>query len=53
MDVYYPIEKKQAILSRIYLQINEGSLFSSKIEYVEFTGINPESGKELAERKKI
>jgi Domain of unknown function (DUF4833) len=51
--VNYPIENKQAILSRIYLHINGGSLFAPNIEYVEFTGINPESGAELVERKKI
>jgi len=51
--IYYPINNKQAILSRIYLQINGGSLFSPHIEYVEFTGLDPESGTELVERKKI
>ena len=51
--VYYPINNIQAILSRIYLQINGGSLFSPNIEYVEFSGINPESGTEVFERKKI
>jgi hypothetical protein len=51
--VYYPINNKQAILSRIYLQINGGPMFHPNIEYVEFTGINPETGAEMTERKKI
>jgi hypothetical protein len=51
--VYYPINNIQAILSSIYLRINGGSLFSPNIEYVEFSGITPESGMEIVERKKI
>jgi hypothetical protein len=51
--VYYVINNKQAILSRIYLQINGGPMFSPNIEYVEFKGINPETGDEMVERKKI
>jgi hypothetical protein len=51
--IYYPINNKQAILSRIYLGISGGTLFSPNIEYVEFSGTDSETGTELVEREKI
>jgi hypothetical protein len=51
--VYFPINNKQAILSRIYLQINGSSLFSPNIEDVEFSGFNPQSGTEVVEKKRF
>ncbi len=51
--VYDKINQKQSILSRIYLQLNGGSLFSPKIEYITLTGTDPDSGTEVFEKKKI
>jgi len=49
--VYDTINQKEAIVSRIYLQLKGGSPLSPKIDYVTFTGIDPDSGKEVFEKR--
>jgi hypothetical protein len=51
--VYDTINQKEVILSRIYLQLKGGSPLSPKIDYVTLTGIDPDSGKEVFEKKKM
>ena len=51
--VYGLISNKQAILSKIYLQIHGGTVFSPHIEYVILTGIDSDSGAEVFEKKNI
>jgi hypothetical protein len=52
-NVYGTINQKQAILNRIFVKINGGSFWSPNVEYVEIKGIDPASGKEVVERRKI
>jgi hypothetical protein len=52
-NVYGTINQKQAILNRIFVKINGGSFWSPNVEYVEVKGIDPTTGKEVIERKKI
>lgn len=52
-NVYANINQKHAILDRIFVKINGGSLFSPNIEYVEIKGIDPLTGLEVKERMKI
>lgn len=52
-NVYAKINQKHAILDRIFVKINGGSLFSPNIEYVEIKGIDPLTGLEVKERMKI
>jgi hypothetical protein len=49
--VYDTINQKEAIVSRIYIQTKGGSPLSPKIDYVTFTGIDPDSGKEVFEKR--
>jgi hypothetical protein len=51
--IYQMINQKQVILSKIYLQIHGGTLFSPNIEYVLLTGIDPATGAEVSEKKSI
>ena len=51
--VYCAISNKPAILQKIYLQINGGSLFSPNIEYVILEGTDVETGGLIIEQKKI
>ena len=51
--VYDQINQKQAILTRVYLEIHGGSLFSPNIEYVLLNGIDPETGAIVSEKKKM
>lgn len=51
--VFGPINDKQAIINRIFIKINGGSLWSPNIEYVEIKGTDPATGKEVVQRKKI
>jgi len=51
--VYDSINQKEAMVSRIYLQLKGGSPLSPKIDYATLTGIDPDSGKEVFEKKKI
>jgi hypothetical protein len=52
-NVYGTINQKQAIVNRIFVKINGGSFWSPNVEYVEIKGIDPASGKEVIERRKI
>jgi Domain of unknown function (DUF4833) len=51
--VYDQVNQKQAILTRVYLEIHGGSLFSPNIEYVLLNGIDPETGAIVSEKKKM
>lgn len=51
--VYAQINGKRAILTRIYLQLHDGPLFSPHIEYVLIGGIGPDSGESVAEKKQL
>lgn len=52
-NVYGTINKKQAILHRIFVKINGGSFWTPNVEYVELKGTDPSTGKEVMERMKI
>ncbi|MEO5889527.1 MAG: DUF4833 domain-containing protein [Ferruginibacter sp.] len=51
--VYTSINQKTAILTSIFIKINGGSLWSPNIEYVEISGIEPNSHSIVRERLKI
>src|SRR4051812_41961237 len=52
--VFTSINQKEAILNRIYIKINPGgSFWSPNVEYVEIAGVEPGTGKEVMERRKI
>jgi hypothetical protein len=51
--VFTEVNKRQMIISRIFLQINGGSLFKPNIEYVEFTGLDAATGLPVKERVSI
>jgi len=52
--VYFNIDNHQVILSRIFIKINPGgSFWSPNVEYLEFRGTDPDSGKELMQRIKV
>jgi hypothetical protein len=48
--VYAKINQKPAVLVRIYLHMNGGSLFSPHIEYIELKGVDPDNGTEVIEK---
>lgn len=50
--IFAPIAKKQAILNRIFVRVEGGTLFVPNILYVELKGTDPETGKEIVERFK-
>jgi len=52
-NVYGTINKKEAILNRIFVKISGGSFWTPNVEYVELKGIDPATGKEVMERMKI
>jgi hypothetical protein len=52
-EVSTEVNQKNIVLSRIFIKINGGSLFSPNIEYVEFTGRNADTGAPEEERVKI
>lgn len=52
-NVYGIINQKQAIVNRIFVKVNGGSFWSPNVEYVELKGVDPASGKEVIERRKI
>jgi hypothetical protein len=52
-NVYGTINQKQAVLNRIFVKINGGSFWSPNVEYVELKGIDPATGKEVMERRKV
>jgi hypothetical protein len=51
--VYTSIDRKLAILNRIFIKINGGSFWSPNVEYIEIKGTDPGSGRELVERLKV
>jgi hypothetical protein len=51
--IYEKINQKQVILSKIYLQLHGGTLFSPNIEYVVLTGIDPDTASVVSEKKPI
>jgi phosphatidylglycerophosphate synthase len=52
--VYADIGAKQVILNRIFIKINAGgSFWSPNIEYIEYRGIDPATGREVFERRKV
>jgi len=50
--IFTKIDKKQAILNRIFVKIEGGSFWIPNIIYVEMQGTDPATGKELMERFK-
>lgn len=50
--IFTPIAKKQAILNRIFVKIEGGSFWIPNVIYVELTGTDPATGKEVTERFK-
>jgi hypothetical protein len=52
-QLYAPINGKLMILTRIFVKITGGSMWSPDIEYFEVSGIDPATGKPVAERKKV
>ncbi len=50
--VYATIGKKQAFLKRVFVRIEGGSFWVPNVVYVEFTGLDPATGKEVLERFK-
>lgn len=50
--IFATIAKKQAILNRIFVKIDGGSFWIPNIVYVEMTGTDPATGKEIVERFK-
>ena len=51
--VFTNINKKQAILTRIYIEINGGTFWAPNIQYVELTGIDILTRTVVKERLKI
>lgn len=51
--VYARIGQKKAILSRIFIKINGGSMWSPNVEYIEVKGTDPDTNSELVERMKV
>ncbi|WP_276483960.1 DUF4833 domain-containing protein [Paraflavitalea pollutisoli] len=51
--LYAPIFGKMMELKRVFVKITGGSMWSPDIEYYEVGGIDPATGKAVAERKKI
>ncbi len=52
--VYASIGQKEAILNRIFIKINSGGTFwSPNVEYIEYKGVDPATGKEVMERRKV
>lgn len=52
-NVYATINKKEAILNRIFVKISGGSFWTPNVEYVELKGTDPATGREVIERMKI
>ncbi len=51
--VYANIQQKKAILNRVFIKINGGSMWSPNVEYIEVKGIDPDTNRELVERMKV
>jgi hypothetical protein len=52
-NVYATINRRQAILNRIFVQINGGTAWSPNVEYIEIKGTDLLTGKEITERRKV
>jgi len=50
---YASINQKTVMLNRIFISIHGGSFWSPNIEYIEITGTDPATGKEVTERMKV
>jgi len=50
--IFATIEKKQAILNKIYIKIEGGTFWVPNVVYVEVKGTDPATGKEIMERFK-
>jgi hypothetical protein len=50
--IFATIEKKEAIVSRIFLRIEGGTFWFPNVLYIEVKGTDPATGKELTERFK-
>jgi phosphatidylglycerophosphate synthase len=51
--VFTSISNRNAILNRIFIRINGGTMWSPNVEYIELKGIDPDNGKEIMERIKL
>lgn len=51
--LFASINGKMMILHHIFVKITGGSMWSPDIEYFEVSGIDPSTGKAVAERKKV
>jgi phosphatidylglycerophosphate synthase len=52
--VYTNVGQKEIVLNRIFIKINPGgSFWSPNVEYIEYKGTDPASGKEILERRKV
>ncbi len=51
--VYTNIKQKPVTLTSIFIKINGGSFWSPNIEYIEISGIEPNSRSIVKERLKI
>lgn len=49
---YTTIAKKEVTLKKIFLQIEGGTFWFPNVVYIEFTGIDPNTGQEVVERFK-
>lgn len=52
-NVFTTINQKQAILNRIFVKIDGGTLWAPNVEYVEMQGVDPVSGRQVVQRLKI
>ncbi|MDR3712466.1 MAG: DUF4833 domain-containing protein [Puia sp.] len=51
--VFTSISNRNAILNRIFIRINGGTMWSPNVEYIELKGTDPDNGKEIMERIKL
>ena len=51
--VYTTVNNKQIMISRIFLKINGGTFWSPNVEYVEFKGVDLNTGSEVTEQIKV
>jgi hypothetical protein len=51
--LYAPINRQLMLLNRIFVKITGGSMWSPDIEYFELSGVDPATGKPVAERRKV
>ncbi|RYD55463.1 MAG: DUF4833 domain-containing protein [Sphingobacteriales bacterium] len=50
--IYSTIQNKQAILKRIYIKIDGGTFWHPNVLYIELSGVEASTGKEISERFK-